>query len=199
MHCLASFAHATPLPHQISLSLTTLELVEHAVRVDHGAANAAVAHEQVAAEPDPHHRRVAARGCAGTPRGRRRRAAVKNRSAGPPTCHDVCFDIGSPRTHARSEIGRQRQRVHGRLRSIDRRRLQRSERGRQLRGHCADAAGAHRHDHIAVARNLDQRARQILDLLDEHAARRGRASGSRGRSPCRRRRRSAPRRPHTLR
>ena len=52
-----------------------LERIERAVHADDDAADAAVAHQQVAAEPDPGDRHLARAGCAGTRRGPRGRAA----------------------------------------------------------------------------------------------------------------------------
>ena len=167
MHCLASFAHAHAAAAPDLVVAAPLELVEHAVRLDHRAANAAVAHQQVAAEADPHHRRVRLRGCAGTPQRSATSSGREEQIRRPAHVPRRVLRHRLVAPHARFEIGRQRQCVHGRLRSTT---DERRQRGRQLGGGCADAARAHGHDHVAVARDLDQRARQLLDLLDEHGS-----------------------------
>ena len=37
---------------------------------------------------------------------------VKNRSAGPPTCQEVCLDIGHVAQHPRGELGAEPMRAH---------------------------------------------------------------------------------------
>ncbi len=75
--------------------------------VDDHAANAAVAHQQVAAEPEPEQRRACGQhleefeqiGAI---------ARLKNTSAGPPTCQEVWRDIGSSRFTRGSKRGSMR-------------------------------------------------------------------------------------------
>ena len=105
MHCLAMRAHGTPASHVDVGFAQALETIERAVRGDHHAVDTAVAHEQVAAEADPvdrHVRRAASRRNA--PSSLRSRG-LKNTSAGPPTCHDVCRLMGSLRRTRRHEFG----------------------------------------------------------------------------------------------
>jgi hypothetical protein len=93
-----------------------LQLVEHAVRFDHRAANAAVAHQQIAAEPDPHHRRVRFETAQeGRDVGNVERSEIQiGRTAHVP---GRVLRHGLGVAHARGDIGRQRERVHVRLRS----------------------------------------------------------------------------------
>ena len=53
MHWRAMRAHGTPASAWMRVALDALERGQRAVRRDHGAAHAAVAHQQVAAEADP--------------------------------------------------------------------------------------------------------------------------------------------------
>src|SRR5690606_25266309 len=91
----------------------TLELGEDAVRIDHGAANPAVAHEQVAAEADPKNGRI---GIEPANEARKivrvlRREEHFRRSANAP--RGMARHRLLP-THATFEIRRQRERVHAR-------------------------------------------------------------------------------------
>jgi hypothetical protein len=131
------------------------------VHRDHDAADAAVAHQQVAAEPDPGH---------GTSAGKRAQESrevldVLRREPdvrGPPTCQDVWRDIGS------FAPGVPEFRRDGELAHRPGPRARHAEPARQLVRDGADAARAHRQHHVAVRDHAGKRRREFAHVLDEH-------------------------------
>ncbi len=137
-------AQGTPASARMRVALRALERAQRAVRRDHGAAHPAVAHQKIAAEAEPqqrHFRRQLAH-----ERGQRSMMSrgVKNKSAAPPACQEVCFAIDTSRSTAgaefRRQIPRRSLRAHARCAPAAKR-LFKSERDG------ADVAGAHRQHH----------------------------------------------------
>ena len=115
---------------------------------------------------------------------------VKKRSAGPPTCHEVCFDMGtSCRTRAANSGARFRRVAAAHAAAPAAKRLLRSC------GHCADIAGAHGQHHIAVMQHL-RRLSASSSMCSTNTGSTVRACAPRGKSRGRRRRRSALRPRH---
>ena len=95
-HCRAMRAHGTPASQYTRRLRDALEPHEGALGRDHHAADAAVAHQQIAAEADPVHRQSRRQRAQERARSSRSRG-VKNTSAGPPARQEVCRLIGSSR------------------------------------------------------------------------------------------------------
>ena len=153
-HCLASRAHGNArLAIDVGVA-HALEPIERTVRRDHDAAQAAVANEHVAAEPDPVNRRAGREAA----QERREVVHVARLEDTPPPDRRRATRCGAPSARRAARDRRTPRAIATRSLRPVARPLERAEFARQLVRHGTDVAGAHGHDHVAVADDSVERA-----------------------------------------